>query len=54
MEADHPYYEVIRNDPRYKDGPTDEEFPACESLKLTIGKLWIVVYNSTPLMMFSR
>lgn len=36
MEAEHPYYEIIRNDPRYKDGPTDEEFPACESLKLTI------------------
>jgi len=36
MEADHPYYETIRNDPRYKDGPTDSEFPKCESLKLTI------------------
>ena len=37
MDPDHPYYDVIRNDPRYKDGPTDEEFPTCESLKLTIG-----------------
>jgi len=36
MEADHPYYETIRKDPRYNDGPTDAEFPACESLKLTI------------------
>eukprot|EP00090_Calanus_glacialis_P018226 TRINITY_DN28288_c0_g1_i1.p1 TRINITY_DN28288_c0_g1~~TRINITY_DN28288_c0_g1_i1.p1 ORF type:complete len:264 (+),score=73.01 TRINITY_DN28288_c0_g1_i1:29-793(+) len=36
MEGDHPYHETIRNDPRYKDGPTDAEFPACESLKLTI------------------
>ena len=25
-----------RNDPRYKDGPSDAEFPTCESLKLTI------------------
>jgi hypothetical protein len=41
MEADHLYYDVIRNDPRYKDGPTAEEFPTCESLKLTIG---ILVY----------
>ncbi len=37
MDPDHPYYDVIRNDPRYKDGPADEEFPTCESLKLTIG-----------------
>jgi len=36
MEKDHPYYDVIRNDPRYANGPTDEEFPTCESLKLTI------------------
>ena len=26
----------FRNDPRYKDGPSDAEFPTCESLKLTI------------------
>merc|ERR1719308_554076 len=38
MEADHPYYKTIREDPRYKEGPTDAEFPACESLKLTIGR----------------
>ena len=38
MEGDHPYYEVIRNDGRYKDGPTDAEFPTCESLKLTIAR----------------
>jgi len=36
MEKDHPYHDIIRNDPRYKDGPTDAEFPSCESLKLTI------------------
>ena len=52
MEADHPYYENIRKDARYykqfvmistrqfivryADGPSDAEFPACESLKLTI------------------
>lgn len=32
-EGFSPYYDNIRNDPRYKDGPTDEEFPKCESLK---------------------
>jgi len=36
MEKDHPYYNVIRNDSRYANGPTESEFPACESLKLTI------------------
>lgn len=36
MEGDHPYHEAIRNDPRYNDGPSDQEFPTCESLKLTI------------------
>jgi len=36
MGADHEFYDVIRNDPRYKDGPSDAEFPTCESLKLTI------------------
>jgi len=36
MESDHEFYDVIRNDPRYKDGPSDAEFPTCESLKLTI------------------
>ena len=38
METGHDYYDVIRNDPRYKDGPTAEEFPTCESLKLTIAR----------------
>ena len=56
MESDHPYYEVIRKDPRfdilwkydtikiafvfqrYANGPSDSEFPACESLKLTIDR----------------
>jgi len=36
MEEDHPYYENIRKDSRYNDGPSDAEFPSCESLKLTI------------------
>jgi len=36
MEKDHPYYDTIVNDPRYKDGPTGDEFPMAESLKLTI------------------
>jgi len=36
MEPDHPYYKAIREDPRYKDGPKEDEFPTCESLKLTI------------------
>ena len=34
-----------RQDPRYKvtDGPTDAEFPSCESLKLTIARFgWLV------------
>lgn len=38
MEKDHPYYDTIVNDPRYKDGPTGDEFPMAESLKLTIHK----------------
>merc|ERR1711970_423337 len=36
MEKDHPYYDNIRKDDRYKDGPSDDEFPGAESLKLTI------------------
>nr|XP_014092147.2 phosphoglycerate mutase 2 [Bactrocera oleae] len=36
MEKDHPYYDNIVNDERYKDGPKKEEFPMFESLKLTI------------------
>ena len=36
MEKDHPYHEAIRMDKRYKDGPSESEFPSCESLKLTI------------------
>lgn len=37
MEEGHEYYEVIRKDPRYAD-LADEEFPACESLELTIAR----------------
>nr|ABM55529.1 putative phosphoglycerate mutase [Maconellicoccus hirsutus] len=36
MEEDHPYYNEIVNDARYKDGPSKAEFPKFESLKLTI------------------
>jgi len=36
METDHPYYDNIRKDERYKNGPSDDEFPGAESLKLTI------------------
>lgn len=45
MEKDHPYYDAIRNDPRYKD-MTDEEYPACESLELTI-KRTMPYWNDT-------
>jgi len=38
MEPDHPYYDIIVKDPRYKDEPSKEEFPMMESLKLTIGR----------------
>lgn len=37
MEADHPYYATIRQDPRYSSIP-EGEFPACESLQLTIAR----------------
>ncbi|CAG0890952.1 unnamed protein product [Darwinula stevensoni] len=36
MEESHPYYKIIVEDPRYKDGPSIAEFPMFESLKLTI------------------
>ena len=36
MEKDHPYYDNIVKDERYKDGPSENEFPMYESLKLTI------------------
>lgn len=36
MEKDHRYYDIIVNDPRYAEEPKPEEFPAFESLKLTI------------------
>ena len=38
MESDHPYYETIVKDPRYAEGPTGDEFPMFESLKLTIDR----------------
>ncbi|KAK9872537.1 hypothetical protein WA026_018002 [Henosepilachna vigintioctopunctata] len=37
MHEDHQYYDSIRNNPNLKeDGPTPQEFPKTESLKLTI------------------
>lgn len=36
MEADHAYYDTIVKDPRYSEGPTPDQFPKFESLKLTI------------------
>lgn len=36
MEIDHPYYDQITNDSRYKDSPSKAQFPMSESLKLTI------------------
>ncbi|CAO1426708.1 unnamed protein product [Diamesa hyperborea] len=36
MEGDHKYYKDIVEDPIYKDGPSKDEFPKFESLKLTI------------------
>lgn len=36
MNPEHDYYKIIVDDPRYKDGPTKDEFPMFESLKLTI------------------
>lgn len=38
MEPDHAYYDAIVKDPRYKDGPSEAEFPKFESLKLTIAR----------------
>jgi len=38
MEPSNEYYDVIVNDPRYKDGPSKDEFPMFESLKLTIAR----------------
>lgn len=38
MEPDHPYYDTIVNDSRYSNGPSKEEFPMYESLKLTIAR----------------
>jgi len=36
MGNDHPYFDNITKDPKYKNEPSPEEFPMCESLKLTI------------------
>jgi len=38
MEKDHQYYDQIVNDTRYSSGPSKEEFPMFESLKLTIDR----------------
>lgn len=36
MEAEHEYYKAIREDARYSAEPKGDEFPAAESLELTI------------------
>ncbi|XP_022915033.2 phosphoglycerate mutase 1 [Onthophagus taurus] len=36
MEKDHPYYDIILKNPEFVDGPSEDEFPKFESLKLTI------------------
>lgn len=36
MDVDHKYYKAIVEDPIYSDGPSKDEFPMFESLKLTI------------------
>ena len=38
MEDDHPYHKIIVEDSRYADGPSPQEFPKFESLKLTIAR----------------
>jgi len=38
MEPDHPFYDKIVKDSRYKDEPARDEFPMAESLKLTIAR----------------
>lgn len=36
ITTENPYYSVIMDDPIYSNGPTKDEFPLFESLKLTI------------------
>jgi len=38
MDETNEYFKTITEDPRYKDGPSKEEFPMFESLKLTIAR----------------
>jgi len=38
IEPGHPYHDVITKDCRYKNEPSREDFPSCESLKLTMGR----------------
>jgi len=38
MDKDNEYYDIIVNDARYANGPSKEEFPMFESLKLTIAR----------------
>lgn len=38
MDKDNEYYDIIVNDERYANGPSKEEFPMFESLKLTIAR----------------
>lgn len=36
MDESNPHYKEIVEDPRYADGPSKEEFPMFESLKLWV------------------
>jgi len=38
MDKDNEYYDIIVKDERYANGPSEEEFPMFESLKLTIAR----------------
>ena len=40
MDETNPYYKTIVEDPRYANGPSKDEFPMFESLKLLVFKLY--------------
>lgn len=46
MENDHPYYQEIVCDPRFKNGPPPDQFPKFESLKLTMERV-LPFWNET-------
>lgn len=39
MEPDHKYYQQIRNNPNFSNGPNELEFPKVESLKTTMERV---------------